>query len=79
MSKFNAVISFDETKPHWAQQQGLDKEAERLGMTNIYVSGDFDAKTALIYGNVENFESFKAAAEANKLLREGSVYRVAGE
>lgn len=77
MKKPNAIISFDETKPHWAIQQGLDREAENLGMMDVRVSGDFDAKTALIYGFVENFEQFQAKIEASR-LNHGSLCRVSG-
>lgn len=74
--KINAAISFDETKPHWAEQQGLDKEAALLGMTVAYIGGDFDMKYAVIYGHVDSLEAFKAAA-ADSRLSHGSVYRVA--
>lgn len=71
------VLSFDEMKPHWAINQGLDKKAEALGMTNIVVSGDFDAKIARIYGDVDDFTKFERAVQAHPQLSEGSLAKAA--
>ncbi len=75
MNTERVVISFDNTKPHWAKQQGLDKEAERLGMTNVTVSGDFDEKIARIYGEVEDFDAFYKSI-AGTPLDQGTLSRV---
>lgn len=72
-----AVIQFDECKPHWAVQRGLDKAALALGMTNIKLTGDFDAKITLIYGDVESVSAFSATMRDGP-LSEGSIYAVGG-
>lgn len=73
-----AAISIDETKPHWAIKQGLDKVAESLGMTNVKVSGDFDTKHTLIFGDIEDFSAF-AEKMKNSDLKWGTLCRVAGD
>lgn len=72
-----AVIQFDECKPHWATKRGLDKAALALGMTNIKLTGDFDDKITLIYGDVESVSAFSDAIKGSP-LSEGSVYAVGG-
>lgn len=76
--RFNAVIQFDETKPHWAERRKYRERASMLGMKDTEIGGDFDTKIALIYGRVENFEAFKNAVENDPVLSGGSVYRVQG-
>jgi hypothetical protein len=72
------VISFDEMKPHWAVQRGLDKEAQRLGMKDVKIGGDFDAKITHIYGTVEDFAIFESAFQFSRLV-EGSLSQVQSE
>lgn len=72
------VLSFDETKPHWAKQQGLDQAAEALGLRRIRVTGDFDSKLALIYGVVEDYAAFAFECERHPALKHGTLALVAG-
>jgi len=64
-------------KPHWATQRGLDKEAERIGMKDVRVTGDFDAKITHIYGTVEDFTSFESAFKFSRMAVEGTLCQVA--
>jgi hypothetical protein len=73
MSKI--CIQFDECKPHWAKQRGYEQVAAELGLTNIRLTGDFDAKITYLIGDVDNFEAFKTKVD-NSSLAEGSLHKV---
>lgn len=66
-------IQFDECKPHWAEQRGYLSAARECGLTNIRITGDFDAKITEIWGAVADYGAFRARVQEHPLLSEGSV------
>jgi len=55
----NICIELQECKPQWAVQHGIVEAANRCGLENAKLSGDYDAKLTYVYGQVQNLSQFE--------------------